>query len=59
VIAVRLLGHHGVVLSQHVGKPVLGQQHLGQQLARRLYLDEPLGFDLKETVCALDSTTVD
>jgi hypothetical protein len=28
-------------------------------IARRLYLDEPFGVDLKETVYALDSTTID
>ena len=33
-------------------------QHL-IRIARRLYLDEPLGVDLKETVYALDSTTID
>ena len=33
-------------------------QHL-IRIARRLYLDEPFGVDLKETVYALDSTTID
>jgi hypothetical protein len=33
-------------------------QHL-IRIARRLYLEEPFGVDLKETVYALDSTTVD
>jgi len=33
-------------------------QHL-IRLARRLYIDEPFGVDLKETVYALDSTTID
>jgi len=33
-------------------------QHL-IRLARRLYLNEPFGVDLKETVYALDSTTID
>src|SRR6516165_7586500 len=28
-------------------------------IARRLYVDEPFGVDLKETVYALDSTTID
>ncbi|MGH8755859.1 MAG: IS4 family transposase, partial [Burkholderiales bacterium] len=28
-------------------------------IARRLYTDEPLGIDLKDTVYALDSTTID
>ena len=28
-------------------------------IARRLYLDEPFGVELKETVYALDSTTID
>lgn len=28
-------------------------------IARRLYIDEPFGVDLKETVYALDSTTID
>jgi len=28
-------------------------------MARRLYADEPLGIDLKETVYALDTTTID
>lgn len=29
------------------------------RIARRLYVDEPFGVDLKETVYALDSTTID
>ena len=29
------------------------------RIARRLYLDEPFGVDLKNTVYALDSTTID
>src|SRR5450631_1870575 len=29
------------------------------RIARRLYADEPFGVDLKETVYALDSTTID
>lgn len=29
------------------------------RIARRLYLDEPFGVDLKESVYALDSTTID
>jgi hypothetical protein len=33
-------------------------QHL-ISMARRLYADEPLGVDLKETVYALDTTTID
>ena len=33
-------------------------QHL-IRIARRLYIDEPFGVDLKETVYALDSTTID
>ena len=33
-------------------------QHL-IRIARRLYVDEPFGVDLKETVYALDSTTID
>jgi len=33
-------------------------QHL-IRIARRLYLDEPFGVELKETVYALDSTTID
>jgi len=33
-------------------------QHL-IRIARELYLDEPFGVDLKETVYALDSTTID
>ena len=33
-------------------------QHL-IRIARRLYLDEPFGVDLKDTVYALDSTTID
>jgi hypothetical protein len=33
-------------------------QHL-IRIARRLYLDEPFAVDLKETVYALDSTTID
>ena len=33
-------------------------QHL-IRIARRLYLDEPFGVDLKNTVYALDSTTID
>ena len=33
-------------------------QHL-IRIARRLYLDEPFGVDLKESVYALDSTTID
>ena len=33
-------------------------QHL-IKIARRLYIDEPFGVDLKETVYALDSTTID
>jgi hypothetical protein len=33
-------------------------QHL-IRIARRLYADEPFGADLKETVYALDSTTID
>lgn len=33
-------------------------QHL-IRIARRLYADEPFGVDLKETVYALDSTTID
>jgi hypothetical protein len=33
-------------------------QHL-IRIARRLYLQEPFGVDLKETVYALDSTTID
>jgi hypothetical protein len=33
-------------------------QHL-IRIARRLYLDEPFGVDLKETVYALDATTID
>ncbi len=33
-------------------------QHL-IRIARRLYLEEPFGVDLKETVYALDSTTID
>lgn len=33
-------------------------QHL-IRIARRLYLNEPFGVDLKETVYALDSTTID
>ena len=28
-------------------------------IARRLYADEPLGIELKDTVYALDSTTID
>ena len=28
-------------------------------IARKLYLDEPFGVDLKETVYALDTTTID
>jgi hypothetical protein len=33
-------------------------QHL-IRIARRLYVDEPFGVDLKDTVYALDSTTID
>jgi len=33
-------------------------QHL-IRIARRLYIDEPFGVDLKQTVYALDSTTID
>ena len=33
-------------------------QHL-IRIARRLYIDEPFGVDLKDTVYALDSTTID
>jgi len=33
-------------------------QHL-IRIARRLYVDDPFGVDLKETVYALDSTTID
>jgi hypothetical protein len=33
-------------------------QHL-IRVARRFYVDEPFGVDLKETVYALDSTTID
>jgi hypothetical protein len=33
-------------------------QHL-IRIARRLYVDEPFGVDLKETVYALDATTID
>lgn len=33
-------------------------QHL-IRIARRLYIDEPFGVELKETVYALDSTTID
>jgi hypothetical protein len=33
-------------------------QHL-IRVARRLYIDEPFGVDLKQTVYALDSTTID
>ena|SRR5258708_33597688 len=33
-------------------------QHL-IRIARRLYINEPFGVDLKETVYALDSTTID
>ena len=33
-------------------------QHL-IRIARRLYVDEPFGVDLKNTVYALDSTTID
>jgi len=33
-------------------------QHL-IRVARRLYIDEPFGVDLKDTVYALDSTTID
>jgi hypothetical protein len=33
-------------------------QHL-IRIARRLYVDEPFGVDLRETVYALDSTTID
>ena len=33
-------------------------QHL-IRIARRLYIDEPFGVDLKESVYALDSTTID
>lgn len=33
-------------------------QHL-IRIGRRLYIDEPFGVDLKETVYALDSTTID
>ena len=29
------------------------------RIAQRLYVDEPFGVDLKETVYALDTTTID
>ena len=35
----------------------LAQSLIG--IARRLYVDEPFGVDLKETVYALDSSTID
>jgi hypothetical protein len=37
--------------------PEFAQRLIG--IARGLYLDEPFGLDLKETVYALDSTTID
>lgn len=41
----------------HTGRLVFAQHLIA--IARRLYAEEPIGLDLKETVYALDATTID
>ena len=60
-------GDSGQRCAQHAGRRQRGARlaHLRRvcptliRIARRLYAEEPLGLDLKETVYALDATTID